>query len=590
MELRKRRIAIFVSIAMASTPIFANNFNVIIKKEDTEYRHQPASTLPTPDQGVPATATNITTGSTDSGNIKKESLLLSVENGNSIKIDSTVLNKSGDPGALTGTWYSNVSLSFTKNDKTGAEFIVPDYDGDIFLTLNIADALYQENLKPIILESETWVAAPTEYGEWVITNVDQDWSPDLNTGYENVLMTQTRIVDKERTKQEKEVRPATGETRNVGSETMEVLLNDTESREEYGTLAYWEKTDPYVVTDWTVTEIFQDWSPDASTVYENTTVDQSREVKKERTIIEQEIRPATGEIRQVGSQKTDTTVLIEYQTVTGALEYWENVGEVTCTEWSFDRNEAWIPDASNYDRDQTVDQTRKVYESRECSGQQYRPATDTYRTANQEIEYRESTENRTVYGTKIDLNDWSANDSNGNWSVSNDGTYVYQSINGGPTIFESKADSYGNASIKGRIRVRSGAGDDDWVGLAFGKTDANNFYLWSWKRGNQNITGGVAYEGHFLAHVTGGVSAIHGLKEQDKTGYDALDSLISTSVGWEHGIYYNFEIKYTPTKIEVWVEGTKVVEASGSFPDGKIGFYNNSQGGVEYYKVTEEKY
>jgi hypothetical protein len=38
------------------------------------------------------------------------------------------------------------------------------------------------------------------------------------------------------------------------------------------------------------------------------------------------------------------------------------------------------------------------------------------------------------------------------------------------------------------------------------------------------------------------------------------------------------------------VEGTKVVEASGSFPDGKIGFYNNSQGGVEYYKVTEEKY
>ena len=76
--------------------------------------------------------------------------------------------------------------------------------------------------------------------------------------------------------------------------------------------------------------------------------------------------------------------------------------------------------------------------------------------------------------------------------------------------------------------------------------------------------------------------------EKDKSGYDALDSNMSTSLGWNHGVYYDFEIKYTSDKIEVSVGGSKVLESSGSFPAGQIGFYNLSQGSVEYYKVTEE--
>ena len=271
------------------------------------------------------------------------------------------------------------------------------------------------------------------------------------------------------------------------------------------------------------------------------------------------------------------------------MEYWVNTGTVSCTDWEFDRYESWIPDASNYDRDKTVEQERKKYESRECSGEQYRPATNEYRYANGETEFRESTELRSVYGTKINLNDWFTTDLNGDWSVSNDGTYAYQAINGNNTIFQSKAKNYGNTIIKGRMRVRASGGDDDFIGMVFGKKSESDFYLWSWKKLNQSINGGMAYEGHYLAHVTGGVSAINWFMEKDKSGYDALDSMISSSVGWNHDTYYDFEVKYTPTKIEVWVEGTKVVEASGNFPPGQIGFFNLSQGAVEYYKVVDKQ-
>ena len=582
--MKKTKISIAMSVALlASNPVIASDYAVVVAKESNQYTHKPVSTLPTPDEGVPATVKNITTNDTDSGDIMKSGLFIEAEDGHEISINTTVTGKNPDM-PIIGTWSSNIALSFDKNDKTGAEFTLPDYDGDIILKLKIEDSLYSKVLESIVIESEVWTTTDAEYSDWTITNIDQDWSPELSTGFENELVDQTRIVDKERTKQEKEEREKTGETRNDGTPQIEVDNDVVESRQDYGTKEYWEKTDPYVVTDWTVTEVFQDWNPDASTVYENTTVDQSREVKKERVIIDQEVRPATGDIRQVGSQKSDTTVETEYRKVTGELEYWENIGEVTCTEWMFDRYDPWTPAASDYDRDQSVDQTRKMYESRECSGQQYRPATDEYRTANEETEYQETEESRTVNGTKIDLNDWETKDVNGNWSVSNDGTYAYQSINGNSTIFESKATNYNNTVIKGRMRVRADAGDDDYIGMVFGMTSSENFYLWSWKKGNQ----GVGFAGHFLAHVTGGVDAIDWAMEVDKAGYDALDSNKSTTIGWSHGTYYDFEIKYTTNKIEVSVEGSKVLEASGSFPAGKIGFYNLSQGSVEYYKVTEE--
>jgi hypothetical protein len=581
-----------ISTAIMLSSLFVNthasDFNVILGKQ-TNYVIGVGSTLPDKDEGVDTTVTNGRTLESITGNIMAEKISLPAENSDVITIQ-TIVNEVDDI-PIIGTWSSNISLNYTEESKDGVQFAIPEnYEGNILLTLTLDDGNYIKSMKEIIIPTEYWVNSAPIISDWQVDNVVQDWSPDLSTQYENELVLQTRLVDRSRTIQDQKERPSTGDVRNEGEPQVETELSATETRNDfYGLKEYWTEIDPIIIKDWTVTEVFQDWTPSAETVYENTTVDQVREVKKERIIQRQEERPKTGDIRNLGGQVTDTTLTSEYQTIPGLLAYWENTGESTCTEWVIDRHEAWLPDASNYDRDEVIDQTRLVYESRECSGEQYRPATDEYRFAEAEVEYRSTEESRIVYGTKINLNDWSTKDSNGDWSVSQDGSYVYQAINGNPTIFESKADTYGNAKISGKIRVRSAAGDDDFIGMVFGMKNSKDFYMWSWKKGNQSINGGVSYEGHYLAHVTGGVGAINWFMEKDKTGYDALDSKISTSAGWNHNTYYDFEIIYSSNKIEIFVEGSKVLSASGSnFPDGKIGFFNLSQGMVEYYKVTEE--
>ena len=302
--MKKNIISISVAAFLLS-PInsFAEDFAVVVKKSESKYNHQPASVLPGVKEGIPSSILNVNTGLKDSGDIMKETLSIEAEGGDSIEVESSVMKSSNGEMNIAGNWSSNISLDFTKNDKTGAKFVLPDYDGDILLTLKITDGLYEKIFNSIIVESEHWISSTPEYNEWITKNIVQDWYPAASTVYENTMTEQTKITDRERTRQDKEERPSTGETRNVGELVIETETNYTETKTVQGTMAYWEKTDPYVVEDWKVTEIFQDWTPDTSTVYENTTVDQNREVKKERKIIEQEIRPATDEIRQVGSQK-----------------------------------------------------------------------------------------------------------------------------------------------------------------------------------------------------------------------------------------------------------------------------------------------
>lgn len=435
----------------------------------------------------------------------------------------------------------------------------------------------------MVVSSEYWQSTDSIISDWTVFNVDLDWSPDLSSEYENELITQKRTVDKERTVQEQEFRESTGEYRDVGDLITEQSLDIVETQYEYGLLEYWESTDPLVITDWVVTEVFQDWTPDASTVYETETVNQYREVKKERTIQQQEIRPKTGEIQVVSGTISDTTLTTEYQDVQGELEYWVNTGESACTEWVFDRYDEWTPNASDYNRDETVSQTRIVYNSRECSGEQERPLTGETRYATAEIEYETFEESQEVYGTLIDLNDWGTTDTNGSWSVSADGSYAYQAINGSPTVFESSADTYENVSITGKMRVEANAGDNDWIGMAVGITDSDNFYLWSWKNGPLSST--TEKEGHNFAKVQN-KSAINWAMHTTVTDYTVLATKHG-DYGWNHGNYYDFEIIYTSTNVKIYIDGSLVINVNGTFPAGKIGFFNYSQGSVEYYKVTD---
>lgn len=251
----------------------------------------------------------------------------------------------------------------------------------------------------------------------------------------------------------------------------------------------------------------------------------------------------------------------------------------TCGSWEITATEnakVWTPDASNFDRVTDVNQTRTVEQYRDCDiktnfmGHTYILGHDK--------EYRDQKQTRTIKGSKINLHTWVTYDTNGKWSVATDGSYVFQSINGNPTIYETVAKDYGKdegSVFRGKIKVGYD-GDDDYVGFVMGKQDQNNFYLWSWKKGNQ----GAGKAGHTFAKVTGGVGVIGWDTHVTKPGYTALASDLGTGKGWTWDQYYEFRIEYKRDNIRVFIDGKLIFDIDGSYPQGGVGFYNNSQSKV----------
>lgn len=258
-----------------------------------------------------------------------------------------------------------------------------------------------------------------------------------------------------------------------------------------------------------------------------------------------------------------------------------------CAEWQITAVEnikPWSPDASNYDRTVMVNQSRTVQKYRICThktnleGHVYNVDKST--------EYKNEKQNRTIPGSKINLKTWLTYDSNGKWEKASDGSYVRQIINGNPTIFESPTKDYGKdegSVFKGWIKVGND-NDDDYIGFVMGKQDQKNFYLWSWKKGNQS----PGKKGHTFAKVTGGVGVIGWDTHVTKTGYKVLATDLKN--GWIKGKTYEFRIEYTRTRVKIFIDGKLLFDEKGTFPMGGVGFYNNSQGQVYYYKPTEEPY
>ena len=54
------------------------------------------------------------------------------------------------------------------------------------------------------------------------------------------------------------------------------------------------------------------------------------------------------------------------------------------------------------------------------------------------------------------------------------------------------------------------------------------------------------------------------------------------SVGWEDFREYDFRIEFDTNSLKIWVDGSLEFDLSGSFPDGRLAFYNFSQQQVTY--------
>ena len=188
--------------------------------------------------------------------------------------------------------------------------------------------------------------------------------------------------------------------------------------------------------------------------------------------------------------------------------------------------------------------------------------------------------------SNVNLNTWSKKGptSAGNWAVSGGGTSVYQSINGSPTFFVNPQDLI-NVEITGQFGVRAGAGDNDMIGFVIaykepsGTNSQYDFLLFDW---NKEIESNKPYT-VALTEVKGTTSQCN-LWTKTATAPGIVNTLQSSTTypGWVHGTTYNFTCLYTSSRIVIKIGNTTVVDINGCFEPGKFGFYNYSQGKVDY--------
>jgi hypothetical protein len=208
----------------------------------------------------------------------------------------------------------------------------------------------------------------------------------------------------------------------------------------------------------------------------------------------------------------------------------------------------------------------------------------------------------------VNLNTWteeSYSPASGLWTVAPGGASVTQSVNGLPTLFYSDFNAYGT-DVRGRIRVASNAGDDDFIGFGIGfrPGDASNpaadYLLVDWKRGTQftnfgapsNTPGTTALRGLAVSRVTGVPTADemwgHTDFASDTSGgvVELARGATLGDTGWNYGTTYEFRFIFTSTNLQVFVDDVLQANLNGSFSDGRLAFYNFSQASVTYEAFT----
>ncbi|MFZ2755102.1 MAG: hypothetical protein WAZ48_16880, partial [Lysobacteraceae bacterium] len=111
-----------------------------------------------------------------------------------------------------------------------------------------------------------------------------------------------------------------------------------------------------------------------------------------------------------------------------------------------------------------------------------------------------------------------------------------------------------------------------------------NTLLFDWKRNDQSgaregfnlvqITNGsianLTNQGYFWAHAS-----LAGVFDVLATDYSAIN-------GWRPATDHLFEVDYFANRVTVRIDGATIFDVAGSFPAGRFGFYNYSQGGATY--------
>ncbi len=206
----------------------------------------------------------------------------------------------------------------------------------------------------------------------------------------------------------------------------------------------------------------------------------------------------------------------------------------------------------------------------------------------------------------VDLSTWTADTTPGgssSWNIQNApaNDSVLQTVNGNPTVFYEAGDMAQGRALSGNITVAANSGDDDFIGFVLGynagdlSSNLTDFILVDWKAQNQSPAGcsAAASRGLSISRVTDANTAcdywphVGGVQELARA-----NNLGDT--GWVGGQTYDFELTFTSSLIEVFVDSVLEISLSASdagiasFNNGAFGFYNYSQRLVTYGAIEED--
>jgi uncharacterized protein (TIGR03382 family) len=191
------------------------------------------------------------------------------------------------------------------------------------------------------------------------------------------------------------------------------------------------------------------------------------------------------------------------------------------------------------------------------------------------------------------------------WVLGPLGQSVTETVNGQPTVFYSDFSARGT-EVRGTITTRGG--DNDFIGFALGfqpgdtSNSAADFLLVDWKQESQRVDfgtpsttpGTTALAGLALSRVRGVPTADEFWGHVNLTGDPAgrvTELARATNLG---GVGYadqealDFRLRWADDSLEVYVDDVLELRADGSFPDGRLAFYNFSQLGATYSGFTVE--
>ena len=215
-----------------------------------------------------------------------------------------------------------------------------------------------------------------------------------------------------------------------------------------------------------------------------------------------------------------------------------------------------------------------------------------------------------------------------NWTFGDTSTVAIQTVNADASILLSPFDA-SDLAISGTWSVGN-AGDDDLMGFVFGYQDRGHFYVFDWKQSTQGDPSGTAFIGmtvkviDFVEDIepqdppdpmiqlrTGdlwptegsvnvrplGRSAPLGPEDDPDCVGDPLPLKCTSwhnEIGWARNVEYLWDLEFHSGVFSIEVRNPQdellvswVIEDS-TYPSGRFGLYNYSQGGVTYRAFTRE--